>query len=726
MKTLLIIVAIGLSDFYFSQSSLNWAKCFTGGTYADIGQSITKDASGNVYTIGYFAGTVDFDPGPGTFNLITVGDVDAYVSKLDANGNFLWAKQIAGATGGFYPSAYQIGSSIAIDLVGNLYITGSFGGTADFNPGVGIFNMTSAGNFDAFVCKLDNNGNFIWAKQFGGPTPLLSNTFGDKGFSIATDNTGNVYTLGIFDGTVDFDPGPGVFNLTKSGSSFNDVFILKLDSFGNFLWAKQIGGVNDDMGYSISTDSFGNVYSIGLFKGTVDFDPSPSSFNMISSGGSSDIFVSKLDGLGNFLWAKRLGNNNDEIGSDLALDMDGNIYIIGSFAGTMDFDPSTTNFNMTSWSGSSDIFVSKLTADGDFLWAKPFGSTSNETPSSITLDNNGNLYITGSFGGTVDFDPGAAIFNMSSTGGQLFVSKLDSVGNFLFAKQLAASTSFNGKAIAVDALENILITGSFHGTVDFDPGFGIFNLTSADPTSPVDGDAFVWKLSPCAFTSSTVNVTACESYTMNNFSYNASSTYIQVLTNSSNCDSIITLNLSIVNPTTSTTTESVCDNYTWNGTTYNQSGQYTFITTNSNGCDSTAILNLTINQSTSTQTQTAIDSYTWPVNGITYTQSGTYSAVIPNSAGCDSTITLILTLQFTGIGENEATYLAVYPNPATSLVTIEGEGIENKEYTLVNIQGRVVLNGTFKTNKETLDLKTLARGQYLLRVEGKELKVVKE
>ena len=129
---------------------------------------------------------------------------------------------------------------------------------------------------------------------------------------------------------------------------------------------------------------------------------------------------------------------------------------------------------------------------------------------------------------------------------------------------------------------------------------------------------------------------------------------------------------------------------------------------------------------TSTQTETALDSYTWPVNNQIYTQSGTYTAVIPNAAGCDSTITLDLTMQFTGIGEKGANLLAVYPNPTTSFLTIEGEGIQSKEYAMVDIQGRIVLNGTFKSNKETIDLKTLARGQYMLRIEGKELKVVKE
>lgn len=130
--------------------------------------------------------------------------------------------------------------------------------------------------------------------------------------------------------------------------------------------------------------------------------------------------------------------------------------------------------------------------------------------------------------------------------------------------------------------------------------------------------------------------------------------------------------------------------------------------------------------SSSTQVETALDSYTWPINNQTYTQSGTYTAVIPNAAGCDSTINLNLTLDFTGIEENGANFLAVYPNPSTSFLTIEGDGIQNKEYTLLDNQGRVVLSGNCKSNKEIIDLKTITRGHYMLKVNGKEMMVVKE
>jgi hypothetical protein len=134
-----------------------WAKRM-GGTNRDIGYSITTDASGGVYTTGVFEGTVDFDPGEGTFNLTSVGSTDIFVSKLDSNGNFIWAKRLGG-------TGLDAGNDIALDTSGNIYTTGFFHGTADFDPGAGIFNLTSVVDYypysDIFVSKLDNNGNFV-------------------------------------------------------------------------------------------------------------------------------------------------------------------------------------------------------------------------------------------------------------------------------------------------------------------------------------------------------------------------------------------------------------------------------------------------------------------------------------------------------------------------------------------------------------------------------------
>ena len=710
MKKLLLILIICISSISLGQqANFEWAKAFGSSSY-DYGNSMKVDASGNVYTTGSFWGTVDFDPGAGTFNLTPAGNSDIFIQKLDASGNFLWVKSF-GSTGTDY------GKSIAVDASGNVYTTGSFFGTVDFDPGAGTFNLTTTYN-DVFIQKLDASGNFLWAKSFGGTGNNI-----DSGNSIAVDASGNVYTTGYFEGTADFDPGAGTFNLSSAGGQ--DVFVQKLDASGNFLWAKAFGGGNnyDDYGLSIAVDTSGNVYTTGSFYLTVDFDPEAGTFNLTSVGGR-DIFIQKLDASGNFLWAKAFGGNNDEYGNSMKVDASGNIFTTGSFWGTVDFDPGAGALNLTS-AGNRDIFIQKLDTSGDFIWAKAFGSNNDDRGFYITVDTSGNVYTTGQFEGTTDFDPGAGTLNLTSAGNRdIFIQKLDASGDFLWAKAFGSSNDDRGYCITVDASENVYTTGMFEGTADFDPGAGTFNLTSTG-----NSDVFVHKISLCMANTGIDLQTACDSYQwIDGQTYTASNNSATVtLTNAAGCDSIVTLNLTINNSNTGSETVTECDSYTWNtnGQTYTQSGQYTEILSNQSGCDSTVTLDLTINtSSSSTQTETGIDSYTWPVNNQTYNQSGTYTAVIPNASGCDSTITLELTLQFTGLDENKSSYVAVYPNPTYNSFTLSTKDMINMNYSLVDIHGKVFFTGKIESSEEMVNTSKLSNGQYKLVFENQSIPAI--
>ena len=469
-----MLALFGLSNNANAQA-LQWAKAM-GGADPDNGYSIALDGSGNVYTTGYFVGTVDFDPGAGVANLTSaspdIGYSDIFISKLDASGNFVWAKAMGGPN-------YDYSYSIAIDGSGNVYTTGYFYGTSDFDPGAGVFNLNSGFDSDIFISKLDASGNFVWAKAMGGADS-------DKGSSIAIDGSGNVYTTGCFFGTADFDPGAGVFNLTEAG--YGDIFISKLDASGNFVWAKAMGDtMSPDIGYSIALDGSGNVYTTGYFAGTVDFDPGAGVFNLTSAG-DRDIFISKLDASGNFVWAKAMGGANSEYSYSIALDGSGNVYTTGYFFGTADFDPGAGVANLT-YAGNDDIFISKLDASGNFVWAKAMGGSATDLGYSIAIDGSGNVYTTGYFEGTSDFDPGAGVFNLTSAGYyDIFVSKLDASGNFVWANAMGGADSDYGSSIALDGSGNVYTTGYFEGTADFDPGAGVANLTSAG-----GGDIFVAK-----------------------------------------------------------------------------------------------------------------------------------------------------------------------------------------------------------------------------------------
>ncbi|MEO8087134.1 MAG: SBBP repeat-containing protein [Bacteroidota bacterium] len=392
------------------------------------------------------------------FYIITLLPAFCGLSINASSQNFVWAKQMGG-------TGSDLGNSIAVDANGNVYTTGNFTGTSDFDPGTGTYNLTSAGIVDIFVSKLGPSGNFVWAKKMGG-------TGSDGGRSIAVDAAGNIYTTGVFEGTSDFNPGTGIYNLTSTGMF--DIFVSKLDSSGNFLWAKQMGAANDDRGYSIAVDAIGNVYTTGYFQDTVDFDPGPGTYNLISAG-SHDIFISKLDSSGNFLFAKQLGGTSGDEGKSIAVDAYGSIYTTGIFADTVDFDPGTGTFNLISLAGNGRVFVSKLDSSGNFLWAKQLSDNST----SIAVDVSGNVYTTGYFSFTDDFDPGIGTYNLSaSSSNDVFISKLDSSGNFVWAKQIGGNSPAEGFSIAVDATGNVVSTGWFFGTVDFDPGIATYNLTS--------------------------------------------------------------------------------------------------------------------------------------------------------------------------------------------------------------------------------------------------------
>lgn len=183
-----------------------------GGASDDASFSIAIDAAGNQYITGYFSGTTDFDPGPGTYNITSTAYHDSYLSKINSSGNFVWAKAFGGCNEG-------TGNSLATDASGNVYITGHFTYIADFDPGPSTTNLNAAGSTDVYINKISPSGDFVWAKQLGGP-------YADYCYSIAVDASGNIYGTGHFNGFADFDPGPGTSYFNSVGAA--DIFVYKL------------------------------------------------------------------------------------------------------------------------------------------------------------------------------------------------------------------------------------------------------------------------------------------------------------------------------------------------------------------------------------------------------------------------------------------------------------------------------------------------------------------
>lgn len=323
-----------------------------------------------------------------------------------------------------------------------------------------------------------NAQKFDWATQF-------SSTHDDQVYSICTDANGNVYTTGSYFTLQDFDSGPGTFTLTTFG--YEDIFITKHDSDGNFVWAKHVGGSGHDIGKCIKVDAFGNIYVSGIHHGG-DFDPGPSSYGLVPSNfGGDATFILKLDINGNFVWAHTFTSFYAVTVSSLTLGNYGEVYITGFFTGTVDFDPDTPVYNLSSLTTSnSNAYILKLDNSGNFIWAKKFGENKNTLGKSIKIANNNDVFVIGDFLGTVDFDPNVGIVNLTSHNSlnpDCFILKLDSAGNLKWVKQIGATSATSGGvygySLNYSQTENLYISGSFSdAATDFDPGNSIVNLQS--------------------------------------------------------------------------------------------------------------------------------------------------------------------------------------------------------------------------------------------------------
>ncbi len=385
---------------------------------------------------------------------------DALQQPLLANGDFIWADAVGGAN-----AVYAIG--VVTDATDSTYAAGIFRGTVDFDPGPGTLTLTSSGGSeDIYVSKLDSSGALLWVKAFGGSQQ-------DVVKDIALDPSGNVFTTGYFSNTVDFDPGPSSYPLTATGLS-DEAFVSKLDGNGNFVWARAMGGSGTDSGEGIATDALGYVYTTGSFQGTADFDPGAATYDLVQSTGSVAAFISKLNNDGTFVWAKAQSSTSSVISKSILIDSNNDVYTTGSFDGDADFDPGAGSYNLSASVLSG--FISHLSADGNFVRAKHFMGGSLNSGNELALVPGGGVYVSGFFLDTLDLGASHLVSAGLHDG---FIAKLDSNDDFVWARAIGGPSEDFVDSIATDLSGEVYATGAFRSTVDFDPGAGTANLTSA-------------------------------------------------------------------------------------------------------------------------------------------------------------------------------------------------------------------------------------------------------
>ncbi|KFC19983.1 T9SS type A sorting domain-containing protein [Chryseobacterium sp. FH1] len=371
---------------------------------------------------------------------------------------FSWAKTFGG-------EGDDVIRSLAVDAQGNSYATGYFTDNSIFGEELQQTDLTSKGMYDIFISKTSPSGQLLWVKGIGG-------TSNDYGTSITVDANNNIYVTGIYEETVNFNPGGTAQTLTSHGAQ--DIFVLKLDPNGNFVWAKGIGGEGYEETSAVQVSSNGEVYLAGYFSGAVDFDPSEAE-NILTPKGLVDSFFVKLSNNGDLSWVKTIGGFLTTT-MDMKLQNE-NLYILGNFTETTDFDPDANQTHEFTAEGF-DVFVLKMDLSGKFVnvtTTKSLTSSTGATPTRLSLDDSNNAYVSGYFGGTIDFGPdvdhnGQYTFTAENmlTG---FVFKIDNNGKLVWAnymKPLTEEASSLGYGLVVNKNQETFITGYVGGNVKFD------------------------------------------------------------------------------------------------------------------------------------------------------------------------------------------------------------------------------------------------------------------
>ncbi|MBS3767985.1 MAG: hypothetical protein KGY75_07685 [Candidatus Cloacimonetes bacterium] len=354
--------------------------------------------------------------------------------------NTLFAKEqnwqwVTGAGG----KGWDRGNAIKVDEEGSSYITGYFQGEVNFGNQI----LTKMGYKELFVCKLDKNGNFIWANQ-------MTSSEESWGEDIAIDNAKNSYVVGCFEGKTNF----GSHTLIASGKL--NLFVAKLDRNGKWLWAgKAITTLGQIDPKALTLDSAGNIYVTGLFYGKSNFG----SHSLTSNSG--DMFLAKMNPAGNWLWAiKGIGENGYGLAEAVEVDNSGNIYVAGWFE-----EEAVFGDHKLKGSGDRDIFVAKLNSSVYWLWARKAGGNEEDNLTDIVVDNSGNCYLTGYFRGETYFGPNS----VSSVGGDdIYLAKLDRNGLWQNVKR--AGGKYDDRALGIDIDrqdEKIYITGCFTDLAKF-------------------------------------------------------------------------------------------------------------------------------------------------------------------------------------------------------------------------------------------------------------------
>ncbi|MBK7587759.1 MAG: hypothetical protein IPI22_05200 [Bacteroidetes bacterium] len=508
-------------------------------------KNICTNQLGETYAVGQFKNTVDFDAGPGfdiiNANIITPQGNAGFITKTDNAGNHLWAKALI-------PYATNAGSimyDVAVDMNGNVYVAGVYNKAIDFDPGAAIDSLNVSGTAGSFVMKLDAAGNFLWAKTFLDINTVMR--------SIKTDQNNNVIISGFFNVTVDFDPSPAVFNLTPT--NVMEVCLLKLDSNGDFIWAKSWVNSRPNLGTlaknNLDIDNGNNIYLSGkIINDSIDLDPGA---GVYADSGNS--FVLKLDASANFIW----GHGTSAITSLVCVSKYGDLYVAGTPSGL-----------------ATKSYLSKYDIAGTALWVKIL-------PDSLVQGQ----YFTGNVHALNEDTSGNIVMGGKNNSSRYFLYTTDSSGLLSWYKNANGGTNTE-LSVKVNADNELLVAGNMSDVLDVDFGPAIDTVGL-----PNKNGFFLMKYNYCG-NNFNMYYDGCDSLVLPDSTYLSNANYIKEYLDVNNCDSNVFIHVTL--HTLPDVLINACDTAFYNGQAYTQTGVYSQVIPNPYGCDS--VVNITVNINT--------------------------------------------------------------------------------------------------------------------------------
>ncbi|MEE2954276.1 MAG: hypothetical protein VX347_03795, partial [Bacteroidota bacterium] len=463
-----IIYIILLFPFLVISQNTDWVQSF-GGVESDKGISIGTDSLGFIYASGYFNTSATFGNITLTNSPASGTNKEMFIIKMDSLGNVLWAIAGGDQSGGCCDDR-ALGMHVTPG--GDVFITGTFWSSYY----LGSCSITSSNSHDSSVlAKIDKDGNCVWVITFGanagsgsGPNcPYPIYDADDHSYDVKVDQNGFIYVTGFFSGvSADFD------NITLTNPNWGTTctplgYVGKLDSNGNWIWVDKFEGIKDARGSRdnrIAIDSYSNIYVCGGFDSTANYGP----FSLTTNG-EWDAFIFKIDKYGNWVWVKNVGSNKTDRANGIAIDNCDNIYISGEYRNPMFFQGANASNGTETLSHKQkrDVFVSKMNANGDWIWAKRVRSSGTDKSYQMSVNSNQQVFICGTVGDTTKFNDNLIVNppNLQDTTNSAFIAQLDGTGNadWVWAKTAGCATDDDDRTndICSDGFGNVYSIGFF-------------------------------------------------------------------------------------------------------------------------------------------------------------------------------------------------------------------------------------------------------------------------